>query len=385
MRVLVIDPNAARRSEMGKAEALAACGLSVTLLAPAAWRENYRRLAAPAAWSGSYRLVRGVALGKPPNRAVLLGGLALALRPAPEAILALSDENFWLTGQALLLRRLLAPRALFVCHSWRNLCFGRRWHPQPSLALYAADTWLERRVFAASAAIIARNRAAAGVLRQRGFRGPVVYIPWAVDTHHFCPAAGPPPPARPYTVGFVGRFSLEKGLDTLMAASDLMRSPHRLVLVGGGPLDELARRRAAEAGPERMEIIPLVDQRDMPALYRRLDVLVLPARRAGFELEQFGRVLAEAMACGVAVAGGDAGAVPEVIGPAGLVFPAGDAPALAAALDRLAEPGPRAELTARGLARARERFSWPAWALATANLLETLAAGRRPGPPLEAW
>lgn len=384
MRVLIIDPNAARRAELSKAEALAACGLSVTVLAPRAWRENYRRLTAPADWAGSYRLVRGPALGKPPNRAVLLGGLAESLRPAPQAVLALSDENFWLTGQALMAQRLLAPGAVFVCHSWRNLCFDRVWRPQPSLALYAADTWLERRVFAAATAIIARNRAAAAVLRRRGFRGHLVYIPWGVDTHHFRPAAAPAP-ERLLTVGFVGRFSPEKGLDTLIAASGRMKSPHRLVLVGGGPLADVVRRRAAEAGPERMEVIPLVDQRDMPDLYRRLDVLALPSRRAGFELEQFGRVLAEAMACGVAVVGSDAGAVPDVIGPAGLVFPAGDAPALAAALDRLAEPGPRADLAAKGLARARARFSWSAWAVATAELLEALTADRRPGPSLEAW
>lgn len=384
MRVLVIDPNAVRAGELSKAAALAACGPAVTVLAPRAWRENYRRQVAPAAWSGNYRLVRGPALGKPPNRALFLAGLAEALRPAPDIVLALSDENFWLTGQALMMQRLLAPRALFVCHSWRNLCFDRRWHPQPSLALYAADTWLERRVFARSAAIIARNRAAAGVLRRRGFRGRVVYIPWGVDTGHFCPAA-PPPEPRAYTVGFVGRFSPEKGLDTLLAASGRMAAPHRLVLVGDGPLAGAVRAMAARCEPGRVEIAPVVDHADMPALYRRMDALVLPARPAGFDLEQFGRVLVEAMACGVAVAGSDAGAIPDVVGNAGLIFPAGEAAALASALDRLAAPGPRAELAAAGLQRARERFSWAAWALATANLLETLAAGRAPGPPLEVW
>lgn len=407
MRVLVVDPNAVRRGELSKAEALAAAGLTVTVLAPRAWRENYRTLRAPAAWSGSYRLLRAPVAGKPPNRCLFLGGWREALRPAPEVVLALSDENFWPTGQALALTRLLAPAARFVCHSWRNLNFNPAWHPQPWTWLYRADTWLERRVFAGADLIVARNREAAAILRQRGYRGAMAFLPWGVDTHQFAPAEGAP--VRPwdagggingseqglpgdggdtirlasrgtrpdrYTIGFVGRFSPEKGLETLLAASARLAAPHRLLLVGGGPLEAQVQAWIKRHPQVPAELAPLVDHARMPELYRRMDVLVLPSRQAGFEKEQFGRALVEAMACGVAVVGSDSGAIPEVLGAGGLVFPAGDALALATHLTSLADPVRRAELASRGLRRARERFSWAAWALVTARMLADLLAGR---------
>jgi glycosyltransferase involved in cell wall biosynthesis len=374
--VLIIDPNAARPAEQAKAAALAALGLEVTLLAPRRARENYRQLHAPASWRLPFRLVLGDLRGKPPNRCLFFSGLTKALDPPPQAILVLADENFWLTGQALAWRRLLAPKALFLCHSWRNLNFDRHWHPQPSRLLYALDTWLEALVFARADAIMARNREAVEVLRGRGYGGGVVYIPWGVDTGLFQPPAAPPP-ARPYTVGFVGRFSPEKGLEDLLAASRLLSMPHRLLLVGGGPLEPAVRRWAARAGPGRVKVSPLVEHGDMPRVYAAMDALVLPSRQVGFEKEQFGRVLAEAMACGVAVVGSDCGAIPEVIGDAGLVYPQGDAPALAACLGQLADPQRRAPLARAGLRRARELFSWRAWAQATAGVLRDLAAGGR--------
>lgn len=408
MRVLVVDPNAVRRGELSKAEALAAAGLTVSVLAPRAWRENYRTLHAPAAWSGSYRLVRAPVAGKPPNRCLFLGGWREALRPRPEVVLTLSDENFWPTGQALVLTRLLAPRARFVCHSWRNLCFSPAWHPQPWTWLYRADTWLERRVFAGADLIVARNQAAVAVLRRRGYRGPMALLSWGVDTHQFAPPERKPR-ARPedagggvnesergglgdgggtprlasqgarsgrFTIGFVGRFSPEKGLETLLAASARLAAPHRLLLVGGGPLEARVQDWIQRHPEVPAELAPLVDHAQMPELYHRMDVLVLPSRQAGFEQEQFGRALVEAMACGVAVVGSDSGAIPEVVGDGGLIFPAGDALALADRLASLADPIRRAELARRGLRRVRERFSWAAWAVATARMLTDLLAGR---------
>jgi glycosyltransferase involved in cell wall biosynthesis len=75
--------------------------------------------------------------------------------------------------------------------------------------------------------------------------------------------------------------------------------------------------------------------------------------------EQFGRVLAEAMACGVPVVGSDVGEVPHVIGDPSLTFPAGDPVALAARLARLRDDrGLAARLSARGVQRAVVEFGW---------------------------
>ena len=73
----------------------------------------------------------------------------------------------------------------------------------------------------------------------------------------------------------------------------------------------------------------------MPSFYTGLDALVLPSRTRPNWKEQFGRVLIEAMACGVAVLGSDSGEIPRVIGDAGIVFPEGDVHMLAGSLRRL--------------------------------------------------
>jgi glycosyltransferase involved in cell wall biosynthesis len=85
--------------------------------------------------------------------------------------------------------------------------------------------------------------------------------------------------------------------------------------------------------------------------------------------EQFGRVLIEAMACKVPVIGSDSGAIPEVIGNAGLIFPEGDADALADRLRRLmASPALRLELATRGYARMRGLYTQERVAAQTAEL-----------------
>src|SRR5207302_6606714 len=77
-----------------------------------------------------------------------------------------------------------------------------------------------------------------------------------------------------------------------------------------------------------------VSYADMPAFLKSLDVLVLPSVTIlPLHREQFGRVLIEAMAAGIPVVGSSSGAIPEVIGDAGLVVPERDPAALAQAID----------------------------------------------------
>lgn len=378
MRVLVVDTNSVRAAEQTKAAALAGLGHRVTLLAPTSFKENYRRIAAHRPQDHlpqepPYKLILGAMAGKPPNRSVFLSGLTKALAARPQAVLALADENFWLTAQVLAWQRVLCPGALFLCHSWQNLDFDRANFPQPVRALYDLDTWLERRVFRRADAIMARNREAMGVLRRRGYHGRLAHIPWGVDAEGFAPEPKARP--RPLTIGYVGRLLADKGLEELLAASGMMKAPHRLLIVGAGPMqEELAA--AAKSGDHDIRLLPVVPHEKMPELYNQMDILVLPSRTGRLWKEQFGRVLAEAMLSQVAVAGSDSGAIPDVVGDTGLIFPEGDAGALAAALDRLAQDGLRAKLALAGRQRALKLYSWQAWARATSGLLGELAAER---------
>jgi glycosyltransferase involved in cell wall biosynthesis len=92
-------------------------------------------------------------------------------------------------------------------------------------------------------------------------------------------------------------------------------------------------------------------------LWTELDVLVLPSLASSLWSESVAHVLIEAMAHEVAVVGSDSGIIPEVVGDAGIVVPAGDAAALAQALRRVAQPNEREPLIRAGRARAMQRFS----------------------------
>ena len=103
---------------------------------------------------------------------------------------------------------------------------------------------------------------------------------------------------------------------------------------------------------------PKVASGEMPQFYNSLDLLVVPSLTQPNWKEQFGRVIMEAMACGVPVIGSDSGEIPHVLGDAGVIVPEGDIPALARALDALIQDSQRRrELAALGRARALTTFS----------------------------
>src|SRR5205085_5397264 len=132
---------------------------------------------------------------------------------------------------------------------------------------------------------------------------------------------------------FSGSNDPRKGLDTLLAAM-----PKGVELVEVGP------------GTPR----GWVGDDELVELYRTCAVLVLPSLYEGF-----GFPLIEAMACGAPCIASDDPALVEVSGGAALHFPRGDAGALRVLLRRVLEGNGalRQELSAKGLARARE-FRW---------------------------
>ncbi|WP_439134000.1 glycosyltransferase family 4 protein [Pseudomaricurvus sp.] len=92
----------------------------------------------------------------------------------------------------------------------------------------------------------------------------------------------------------------------------------------------------------------LVDQ------YAQASVVVSPSLYEGFGLPA-----GEAMACGCAVISSDGGALPEVVGDAGLVVPAGNSRALADALESvLSDEVLRKSLQVKGRQRILEQFCW---------------------------
>ena len=90
-----------------------------------------------------------------------------------------------------------------------------------------------------------------------------------------------------------------------------------------------------------------------------LDAFILPSRTTHRWKEQFGRVIIEAHACATPVIGSDSGAIPAVIGEAGLVFPEGSASAIATAIQTLsADPARARRLGEMGRAQVEAHYTW---------------------------
>lgn len=158
-----------------------------------------------------------------------------------------------------------------------------------------------------------------------------------------------------FCLGSIGRLEEQKGQRHLLAAVPTILAgiaDLQVLLVGDGRLRAELEQQARELGIERV-VHFLGTRRDLPLLYRAMDVFVLPSLWEGLPL-----VLLKAMAAGLPVIATRVSGVAEVIndGVNGRLVPAGQAAALAeAVLDLQAQP-----------------HLWPQWGQAAR---QTIAAG----------
>jgi glycosyltransferase involved in cell wall biosynthesis len=160
-------------------------------------------------------------------------------------------------------------------------------------------------------------------------------------------------------VGFAGRITAAKGWRVLLEAMHRLPGEFQVLLAGGGEEEEDLRAACAAGDLRgRARVLGVLEKENLWAFYRSLDVLVLPSVSTPQWTEQFGSVMAEAMACGVPVIGSSSGAIPEVLGGCGVVVPENDAAALAQAIRELADDPQRCKALAdKGRQRFEEKFT----------------------------
>jgi glycosyltransferase involved in cell wall biosynthesis len=184
----------------------------------------------------------------------------------------------------------------------------------------------------------------------------VVAIPAGVDTTRFHKVVpdGSGGPGR--YILFVGTLEPRKNLPTLLAAWQQIEKIHpevSLVLAGGTGRVFSPVTFAPDIA--RVKFTGYVAEEDLPGLYSGAEVFVCPSFDEGFGLP-----VLEAMACGTPVVASACGALPEVVGQAGLFFDPQHADGLARALnDCLTDAHLRQALVENGLQQA-QRFSWQA-------------------------
>ncbi|MCB1278115.1 glycosyltransferase [Prosthecobacter sp.] len=299
-------------------------------------------------------------------------GLANVMRSRRFDVVLVENEPWAvICWQARLWKTLWQRDALFGEFTWENV-ERPSWKGLILAAIYRAMTLT-------TDFIIAGNQVAAQLVQKRGARKENVFVApqFGVDLANHQPASPAERkqlreaqnlPADAFIVGYCGRLTDEKGLKELLQACDELQNVH-LAILGSGKLESWLKEQ--QQTRPWLHLLPPRPHFEIPSFLRCLDVFVLASKPVrSMKLcweEQFGHVLIEAMACGVATLGSSSGAIPEVIGHDEAIFPHGDAKTLA---DRIRSVMNGSTLAHTELERTRTLYTHDAVAASWARFIK---------------
>ena len=383
MKVLLVSHTCQSRTEgQPKAFELAKLGIELCVVVPRQWMHYGQWRAAQVPDHAPFRFevldAKWAWCGPAQSYLHFYPGLGALISEFKPDVIDLWEEPWSLVSlRTLKLREQLCPNVPVVSETEQNIdkTLPPPFEPIRSRVLKKADF------------VVGRNEESLKIVARKGFRGQSRVVPNAVDAELFRPLSREERQQQrtqlgwgedEFWCGYVGRLVPEKGIDDLLDAVALCDDNVRVVIVGDGPhkVELESRIERLEIG-ERVQMRSGVPPRELAPLMGALDALVLPSRTTARWKEQFGRVLIEANACGVAAVGSDSGAIPDVIGQGGRVFPEGKASALADILNDLArEPETARSMGEEGRRVVLERYTWARVAEAMKGIYEELLANK---------
>lgn len=263
--------------------------------------------------------------------------------------------------ESILLARLICKKTKISFFVWDNLARNPRF-PLNKLKWYL-NSISQRH----ADLIVCGNHEGAQLLRsQKGYKGQIVVLPQlGINEKDYLK-----PPMYEVSslfqrdsniplIGFIGRLVPEKGIILLLQAlSNLVDLPWKLLIVGSGPLKSQIQSPWKDFFRERLILVDAVSHTMVPQYLGCLDIVVLPSYGIPRWKEQFGLILAQAMMAGVPCIGSSSGAIPDVLGPGGIVFKEGDIESLKDALKILLESrDERERLGKKGKAFALQHYT----------------------------
>jgi glycosyltransferase involved in cell wall biosynthesis len=148
----------------------------------------------------------------------------------------------------------------------------------------------------------------------------IMVIPYGVDLNRFKPVKLPK--NKTPLILTVARLEKEKGMEDIeLVAASLPQFD--FLIVGRGTYQPLG---------DNIKTIS-VPYSEIHKQYQKADLFFLPSRTTPMWEEQYGMALVEAMATGLSIITTNSGAIPEVIGPAGVILPEQDVPAMVESID----------------------------------------------------
>lgn len=270
----------------------------------------------------------------------------------PDLLLVEQGINAFSYFQFIVVCLLLGRKIPFLFFTWVN------WKHQWGWKYRLFWSWLESFNLFFSTGAIVGNPEAQQLLKDRGFEQSVLVSPQlGIDEPENRPNL-----VQTRKIGFVGRLTPEKGVECLLTAFARVSTQFsgiQLIIVGSGPQGLILKNRVVDLGiSQKVVFTGSVDHYSAIELIETLDILILPSIDTVFWKEQFGHVIIEAMALGVAVIGSDAGAISWVIQDAGLVFAQNNVNDLSNKLALLlSDEALRLQLIMRGQELVREKYS----------------------------
>ena len=306
-----------------------------------------------------------------------IGKMIHLLKTLRPEVVYIKEEPYSLACfQTVSLIRLFSPQSKVIVESDENMNTHHPW-------LYRQT---ERFVFQHIHGIASVPTAGIDLYKQKGFCGKQWKTSYFVDTEIFhqvdkekAERVFPEINHPALRIGYVGRITAEKGLDTALAALqhllDQGNEAHLYIL--GKMAEEYASQFSLLLrSPSLQSHVHVLSPRpveDLVFFYNAIDVLVLPSRSTSWWIEQFGRVIVEAMACGTPVIGSSSGEIPYVIGKSDWIFPEGDVDKLLDIFLQFAQgKWKKDNIATEVIERIQKNFSIPAVASQKLSLMQEI-------------
>lgn len=219
--------------------------------------------------------------------------------------------------QCIVTARLLGLRPKFVFFTWIN------WSAAPSRLHRIFWHPIQRYNLTRSHGALTGNSQARDLLEKKGCSKPItVLAQLGVNQKVFYPLNEQKINLETKTITFVGRLVPEKGVFLLLEAFTRLQEYHaswQLNFIGDGPAKDQLCQTIKEVNNLQIKHCTPCTHHEVADKLRTTDIFVLPSYDTATWKEQFGHVIIEAMACGIPVIASTGGAIPEVVGNAGII------------------------------------------------------------------